>query len=71
MGEKRGLGLVYHGDKLMPWGKGAAANGFVFLSGAEGRDPETDEVRQGMRAQLWLALDRIKERPRPGPAWTI
>lgn len=62
MAGKRGLGLVYHGDRKMPWGKGAVANGLVFLSGTEGRDPADDHVVEGMRAQLWMALDKIKER---------
>ena len=62
MAVKRNLGVVYHGDKLMPWGKGCVSRGFVFLSGVEGRDPVTDEPREGIQAQTWLALDRIKQR---------
>lgn len=56
------LGPVYHAGKRMPWGKGVVANGFVFLSGAEGRDPETDLPHPGIREQTRLALDRIKAR---------
>lgn len=62
MAAKRSLGLVYHGGRAMPWGVGATAHGLVFLSGAEGRDPANDEVPPSMRAQLWMALDKIKER---------
>jgi len=56
---------VYHGGKKMPWTTGHAVwnpGGIVFLSGAEGRDPDTDKVRPGIKAQTRLALERIKER---------
>ena len=49
----------------MAWVTGHAVwnmGGIVFLSGAEGRDPETDIPRTGIKAQARLALDRIKER---------
>lgn len=49
----------------MPWSTGMAvwgAGGFVFLSGAEGRNPDTDVVVEGMSAQTKLALKKIKER---------
>jgi 2-iminobutanoate/2-iminopropanoate deaminase len=59
---KKGLGPVYHGEKLMLWSKGCVANGFVFLSGVEGRDPETDIPLKGIKAQTWLALDRLRTR---------
>ena len=56
---------VYHGGKLMPWATGTAvwdAKGFVFLSGAEGRDPDTDVVAEGAYAQTKMALAKIKQR---------
>ncbi len=56
---------VFHGKRHMPWSAGTAvwgAGGFVFLSGTEGRDPETDEVVEGIGAQTKLALQKIKER---------
>jgi enamine deaminase RidA (YjgF/YER057c/UK114 family) len=56
---------VYHGGKKMAWTTGHAVwnpGGIVFLSGAEGRDPDTDKVREGIKAQAKLALERIKER---------
>ena len=56
---------VFHANKLMPWATGTAvwgAGGFVFLSGAEGRDPDTDAVVEGIAAQAKLALKKIKER---------
>ncbi len=46
----------------MVWGKGAVANNFVFLSGAEARDEKTDLPVLGISAQTELALDRIKNR---------
>ncbi len=62
MTAKRGLGLIDHAGELMVWGKGAAAGGFVFLSGAEARSSDTDEPVGGVKAQTELALDRIRER---------
>ena len=56
---------VYHGNQLMPWSTGMAvwqAGGFVFLAGAEGRDPDTDEVPEGIGAQARIAMQKIKER---------
>ncbi len=56
---------LYHAGKLMPWSKGTVikdAKGFVFLSGTEGRDPETDEVVEGIAAQTRLAFEKIKSR---------
>ena len=49
----------------MPWSKGMAvwgAGGFVFLSGAEGRDPDTDVVPEGIGAQTRITMQKIKER---------
>ncbi len=46
----------------MVWGKGAVAGGFVFLSGAEGRDDKTNVPVSGIKAQTELALERIRER---------
>jgi enamine deaminase RidA (YjgF/YER057c/UK114 family) len=62
MAEKRGLGAVMHGGKEMVFGKGAVAGGFVFLSGAEGRHPDTGEPVQGIRAQTEVAFEKIKSR---------
>jgi enamine deaminase RidA (YjgF/YER057c/UK114 family) len=59
---KRGLGLIEHAGQLMVWGKGAVADDFVFLSGAEARASDTDEPVVGVKAQTELCLDRIKER---------
>ncbi len=61
-GVKRGLGMIRHGGKLMPWGKGAVAGDFVFLSGAEARADDTDVPPKGIEAQTELALNRIKSR---------
>jgi enamine deaminase RidA (YjgF/YER057c/UK114 family) len=46
----------------MVWGKGAVANNFVFLSGAEARDEKTDLPLLGVKAQTQLALTRVKQR---------
>jgi enamine deaminase RidA (YjgF/YER057c/UK114 family) len=64
-GVKQGLGLIYYGGQLVEWGVGAKViqpAGFVFLSGVEGRDPETNRPVEGVRAQTRLALDKIKDR---------
>ena len=59
---KRGLGLIVHAGETMPWGKGAVAGDFVFLSGAEARSDEADVPLEGVKAQTELALERIKQR---------
>ena len=46
----------------MPWGKGAIASGFVFLSGAEARRESDDTPPKTMKAQVELVMDRIKVR---------
>jgi enamine deaminase RidA (YjgF/YER057c/UK114 family) len=64
-GVKQGLGLIYYGGQLVEWGVGARVvqpAGFVFLSGVEGRDPETNRPVEGVRAQTRLALDKVRER---------
>jgi len=56
---------VYHAGRKMEWTTGHAVwnmGGIVFLSGAEGRDPDTDIPRAGIKAQARLALERIKAR---------
>lgn len=53
--------MVYAGRK-MSWAKAAVVNGLVFLSGVEGRDPETDEAPPSMRAQATACMRKIKER---------
>lgn len=61
---------LYHGDSLMPWGKGCVvkgAKGFVFVAGCEGQDPTQDfrkggKVVEGAEAQTRLALEKIKSR---------
>jgi 2-iminobutanoate/2-iminopropanoate deaminase len=62
MGKKRGFGPVVHGGREMPFGKGAVAGGFAFLSGAEGRHPDTGVPVEGIRAQTEVAFEKIKER---------
>jgi enamine deaminase RidA (YjgF/YER057c/UK114 family) len=59
---KRGLGLIHHAGKIMPWGKGAVASGFVFLSGAEARSDSDDVPPKRMKAQVELVMERIKAR---------
>jgi enamine deaminase RidA (YjgF/YER057c/UK114 family) len=62
MGEKRGFGPVVHGGREMPFGKGAVAGGFAFLSGAEGRHPDTGVPVEGIGAQTEVAFAKIKSR---------
>lgn len=56
---------VYHGKKLMPWATGVAvwnAAGYVWLSGAEGRDPHDDHVVPGTYNQAKMCMQKIKDR---------
>ncbi len=46
----------------MVWGKGAVAGDFVFLSGVEARNAETDIPQGGIKEQTELVMNRIKER---------
>lgn len=46
----------------MRWAKGAVADGFVFLAGTEGIDPETLKPVEGIEAQTRLALEKVKAR---------
>jgi enamine deaminase RidA (YjgF/YER057c/UK114 family) len=59
---KVGLGPMVHGGREMPFGKGAVAGGFVFLSGAEGRHPDTGVPVEGIRAQTEVVFEKIKSR---------
>lgn len=61
MTNKRGLGPVIIGGARMPWGKGAAAGGLVFLSGLEGRTDDAGAPVTGIQAQTLLALTRGKQ----------
>ncbi len=54
---------LYYAGKLMRWGKGTVvknAKGFVFLGGAEGRHPDTDDVVEGAEAQTRMCFEKIK-----------
>ena len=54
---------LYYGGKLMTWGKGCVVknpNGWIYLGGTEGRDPDTDEVVPGVEAQAKLCFEKIK-----------
>jgi enamine deaminase RidA (YjgF/YER057c/UK114 family) len=51
-----------YAGRRMSWAKAAVARGFVFLSGVEGRDEETDEAPPSMRAQASNCMRKIKER---------
>lgn len=53
---------LFYGGRRMHWAKGAVANGFVFLAGTEGIDPETLKPVEGIEAQTRLALEKIKAR---------
>ena len=56
---------VVIGGQTQGYAKGTAvrgANGFVFLSGALGVDPDTGTVPEGMGEQTRLALEAIKAR---------
>jgi len=65
---------LYYGGKLMPWGSGSVvknANGWIFLGGVEGIDPDTKvealavetapvDVAPGVGAQARLCFKKIK-----------
>lgn len=51
-----------YGGRRMPWAMAAVARGLIFLSGVEGRDPESDEAPPAMRAQATICMEKIKER---------
>lgn len=67
---------LYYGGKLMPWAKGTVvkdAKGFVWVSGTEGRDPESRDVKlietdgalvtqvvEGAEAQARMCWEKIK-----------
>lgn len=51
-----------YAGRRMPWAKAAVARGLVFLSGVEGRDPETDEAPASMRAQASSCMRKIEQR---------
>ena len=48
----------------MVWGKGAAAGGFVFLSGVEARSDSEDVPPRTMKEQVEVVMDRIDARLR-------
>jgi len=54
---------LYHGGERVTWGKGCVARGtFVFLSGSEARDLETDICSGTMGEQVEVTWDKIKQR---------
>lgn len=56
---KRGLGELTYGDVVQPWGRGAAAGGFVVLSGIDGVTDEHGRPVRGIAAQTRVTLDRV------------
>jgi enamine deaminase RidA (YjgF/YER057c/UK114 family) len=57
---KRGLGELRYGQTVQPWGRGAAAGGFVILSGIDGVLDEQGDPVHGVAAQTRVLLDRIR-----------
>ncbi|MEV0056936.1 RidA family protein [Saccharopolyspora shandongensis] len=57
---KRGLGQLSYGDAEQPWGRGAAAGGFVFLSGIDGATDDSGAPVDGIAEQTRITLDRIR-----------
>ena len=65
---------LYYGGKLMPWGSGCVVknpNGWIFLGGVEGIDPDTKlavlpaetcpvDVLPGVEAQARLCFKKLK-----------
>ena len=55
---------LYRAGKPKGWAIGTAAygaRGIVFLSGATGRDPDTDQTVRGMKTQVRIAMEHIKK----------
>jgi len=44
-----------------PYSQGIKANGFVFVSGQLGLDPQTGNLKEGLEAQTQRALENIGE----------
>jgi len=57
---KRGLGPIERGGTTLPFGKGAVAGGFVFLSGVDGAVDDHGDPVAGVGAQTELALERLR-----------
>ena len=58
------INKLYYGGNLMPWSKSCVVKnpkGIVFLAGTEGRDPDTDEVVEGIEAQTLMCLEKLKQ----------
>ncbi len=54
---------LYYGGHMMRWSKACAVKnpkGIVWIAGTEGRDPNTDEVVEGMEAQMRMCLEKLK-----------
>ncbi len=59
---KKALPKVRYAGEEKEWGMGVVYDNMVFLSGSEGRDPQTDRPVKGVRAQTVLCLEKIRER---------
>jgi enamine deaminase RidA (YjgF/YER057c/UK114 family) len=62
LSKPRYLGDIHYGGKRMAWGKGAAAGGTIYLSGADGADPKTGEFPKDVAGQTRMALEKISQR---------
>lgn len=58
--DKRGLGPIQRAGQTLPFGKGAVAGGFVFLSGLDGAVSDDGAGVEDVGAQTELALDRLQ-----------
>ena len=56
------LGDIFYGGQKATWGKGAVANGTVYLSGVDGIDPLAGKCPLDIKMQTRLVLDKIKSR---------
>ncbi|WP_162834294.1 RidA family protein [Amycolatopsis circi] len=56
---KQALGPLKYGTTVQPWGRGAAAGGFVFLSGIDGVTDEHGRPAHGVAAQTLVTLNRV------------
>ena len=60
---RKGSPPVLHGGEPVAWGRGCVARGtFVFLSGSEGRDLETDVCASTIGEQTEVTWNKIKVR---------
>ena len=60
MSAKRGLGPLYYGAVRQPWGRGAAAGGWIVVSGIDGVVDDSGNEVPGIAGQTVVVLERLR-----------